>query len=352
MTSTDNSILKTFHFIAVFIIILAGIAVSQNIIELILLALFFTIITLHPVLLLEKKKVPYTLAIVIVLLIISLITFVFIAIIGSSASDFMSDLPLYSEKLSKIITGSIASLNNLGLNINEQQLTELIDTKRILSFTTVAVSELGALLSDYFLIILIMIFMLLEFKNFSLKIDLIEKKFGKSMKHLNEIAKSIRHYLSIKTYVSILTGVLIWISLTIIGVNYAILWGLIAFLLNYIPNIGSLLAAVPTVLFALLQLGLGGFIWTSLSYLLINMIIGNIIEPKIMGKGLGLSTLVVFVSLIVWGFLLGTAGVFLSVPITIAVKILLEQNKKTHWIAVLLGSSKETKQIEQMYGQK
>jgi predicted PurR-regulated permease PerM len=105
------------------------------------------------------------------------------------------------------------------------------------------------------------------------------------------------------------------------------------------------------MLFALLQLGVGGFIWTSVSYLLINMIVGNIVEPKIMGKGLGLSTLVVFVSLIVWGFLLGTVGVFLSIPITIAIKILLEQNEKTRWIAVLLGSTKETKYIEQMYHQ-
>ena len=171
------------------------------------------------------------------------------------------------------------------------------------------------------------------------------------MSHLNVISDSIRHYLSIKTYVSMLTGVLIWLSLTIIGVNYAILWGLIAFLLNYIPNIGSLLAALPTVLFAMLQLGLSGFIWTSVSYLLINMIVGNIVEPKVMGKGLGLSTLVVFISLIVWGFLLGIVGVFLSVPITIAIKILLEQNKKTRWIAILLGSFKETKSVQQMVHQ-
>ena len=351
MISSDNSILRTFHFIAVVIIILAGIIASQSVIELILLALFFTIITLHPILLLEKKKVPYTLAIVIVLSTISLVLFVFGSVIGSSISKFMLDLPLYSEKLTKIVAGLIASLNDLGMNINENQLADLVDSEKILSFTTIAVSELGKILSNYFLIVLIMIFMLLEFKNFLLKIDLVEKKFGKSMGHLNKIANSIRHYLSIKTYVSIITGVLIWLSLTIIGVNYAILWGLIAFLLNYIPNIGSLLAAVPTMLFALLQLGMGGFIWTSASYLLINMIVGNIVEPKIMGKGLGLSTLVVFVSLIVWGFLLGTVGVFLSIPITIAIKILLEQNEKTRWIAVLLGSTKETKYIEQMYHQ-
>jgi AI-2 transport protein TqsA len=120
MISPDNSILRTFHFIAVIIIILVGIVLSQNVIELILLALFIAIITLHPILLLEKKKVPYTLAIVIVLSSISLLFLVFGAIVGGSVSKFMSDLPLYSEKLTKLIAGLITSLNDLGMNINEK----------------------------------------------------------------------------------------------------------------------------------------------------------------------------------------------------------------------------------------
>ena len=347
MIPSDNSIQRNFHFIAVIIIILAGIIAAQEVIELILLALFISIIILHPILLLEKKKVPYTLSILIVLSGVTLLLFVLGTIVGVAVSKLMLDLPIYGEKLTNIIAGLITSLNDIGLNINEKQLIGLIDPEQILSFAKNIISRLGGILSDYFLITLILIFMLLEFKNFSLKVDLIEKKFGKSMGHLNVISDKIRHYLSIKTYVSLFTGVLIWLSLTIIGVDYAILWGLIAFLLNYIPNVGSLMAALPTMLFALLQLGMGGFLWTALSYLLINMIIGNIIEPKMMGKGLGLSTLVVFVSLIVWGFLLGMVGVFLSVPITIAFKVLLEQSEKTRWIAVLLGSVEETKRIEE-----
>ena len=349
MISSDNSILKTFHFIAVSIIILAGIVASQEVIELILLALFFSIIVLHPILILEKKKVPYTLAIFIVLSGVGLVLFVFGAIVGGSVSRLMQDLPLYGEKLSKTTTDLITSLNAMGLHINEKQLSSIADPEKVLSFVKNIVSELGGILSDYFLISLMMIFMLLEYKNFSLKVILIGEKFDKSMGHINVIADKIRHYLSIKTYVSMITGVLIWLSLTIIGVDYAILWGVIAFTLNFIPNIGSLMAAIPTMLFALLQLGLGGFIWTTISYLAINMIVGNFIEPKVMGKGLGLSTLVVFVSLIVWGFLLGMVGVFLSVPITIAFKVFLEQSKKTRWIAVLLGSTDETERIEKMF---
>ena len=113
--------------------------------------------------------------------------------------------------------------------------------------------------------------------------------------------------------------------------------------MSYIPNIGSIIAAIPAVLFALVQLGVGGALWTLGSFLLINNILGNFIEPRVMGNGLGLSTLVVLLSLLFWGFILGTAGMFLSIPITMTIKIILEHNEKTQWIAILLGTPAEAK---------
>jgi len=92
---------------------------------------------------------------------------------------------------------------------------------------------------------------------------------------------------------------------------------------------------------ALVQLGFDGFLWTTGVFVFVNMFVGNVVEPRVMGKGLGLSTLVVFLSLIFWGFILGTVGMFLSVPLTMTVKIILEQNEKTKWIAILLGTRKE-----------
>jgi predicted PurR-regulated permease PerM len=132
-------------------------------------------------------------------------------------------------------------------------------------------------------------------------------------------------------------------ALLIIGVDYPLLWALIAGLMNYIPNIGSIIAAVPAVLFALIQLGLGGAVWTLGSFMLVNNVLGNFVEPRIMGKGLGLSTLVVFLSLIFWGFIFGTVGMFLSVPFTMTIKIILEQNEKTKWLAIILGTPDEAK---------
>jgi AI-2 transport protein TqsA len=124
--------------------------------------------------------------------------------------------------------------------------------------------------------------------------------------------------------------------LSLIGVDFAPTWGLLAFLLNFIPNIGSIIAAVPAILLALIQLGLPSALLTLLGYLVVNITIGNFLEPRVMGRSLGLSTLVVFLSLLFWGWVLGPIGMVLSVPLTMTAKIALAVNEDTRWLAVLL----------------
>ena len=126
-------------------------------------------------------------------------------------------------------------------------------------------------------------------------------------------------------------------GLMIIGVDFAILWGFLAFLLNFIPNIGSAIAAVPAVLIALVQLGPGPAVLTAILYIVVNTIIGNVIEPKLLGKNLGLSVLVVFLSLIFWGWVFGTAGMLLAVPLTMTIKLILDQMDELKWLGLLLG---------------
>jgi AI-2 transport protein TqsA len=120
-------------------------------------------------------------------------------------------------------------------------------------------------------------------------------------------------------------------------VDYAVLWALIAFLLNFVPTIGSILAAFPAVLLALVQIDVQAALLVAIGYLVVNTLIGSILEPKIMGYGLGLSTLVVFVSLVFWGWVLGPVGMFLSVPLTMSLKIALDANPQTRPIAIMLG---------------
>jgi len=148
----------------------------------------------------------------------------------------------------------------------------------------------------------------------------------------------VQRYMAIKTWMSLMTGCVVALWLYIIGVDYPLLWGLLAFLLNYVPNIGSIIAAVPAVLLALIQLGGGSAILAGAGYLVVNMAIGNFLEPRVMGKGLGLSTLVVFISLVFWGWVFGPVGMLLSVPLTMTIKIALDSNEETRWASVLLGS--------------
>jgi predicted PurR-regulated permease PerM len=327
------------------IIIVAGLMQAQSIVIPVLLSLFISIVCTQPILWLAKRKVPFTLAVFLVLIGMLLIFLLFGGLIGESLADFASDAPKYEDRLKNVVYNVMDKLNQMGVNIKSEQLLQILDPKKILNFTANMVGQIGGIMSNSFIILLITIFILLEINGFVLKTKVVELKHGNSLKYFNKIGQGIRHYLSIKTVVSLLTGFLITIYLMIIGVDYAVLWGVIAFMLNYIPNIGSIIAAVPTMLLALVQLGVGGMIWTGVGYLAVNMIIGNVVEPKVMGKGLGLSTLVVFLSLIVWGFIFGPVGMFLSVPLTMTIKIMLEENKNTTWIAILLGTEEDTKKI-------
>ena len=333
--------------IAAFIIIIAGAMYAQTFVTQLLLAFFISIISSQPIYWLQKKKVSLGLSIAIVFTVIIVVFVGFGELIGTSLSSFSDDAPKYEQNLQEMGGTILQMASDKGINISTGEMTDLFDPSKIMGVTAGFLSELGGVMGSALTIIFLVLFLLMELDSFPIKINAIKKESGStnSLAFLNIIGDNIRHYLSIKTMTSLFTGLLIWISLIIIGVDYAIIWALIAFLLNYIPNIGSIIAAVPAVLFALVQLGFGGAFWTIGVFVAVNMIIGNIIEPKMMGKGLGLSTFVVFVSLIFWGFILGSVGMFLSVPLTMAIKIVLEQKPKTKWIAILLGTQDEAQVI-------
>jgi len=347
----QTHILSPFLTVAGGIVIIAGIMQAKSILIPILLSVFISIISAHPIFWLKKKKVPYGLAVLIVLLGFLILFVLFGGLIGNSLVNFTDNVPVYSANLKNMTTGFARQLNQWGIHIRSDQFLELINPGNLLKYTAQGLSEVGSLVSNTLLIMIISVFILMEVRSFIVKANVIELVQHKSLKYLDEIGNSIRHYLTIKTLVSLLTGFLITIWLLIIGVDYPILWGLIAFLLNYIPNIGSIIAAIPVVLLALIQLGAGGMIWTAAGYLVVNLVMGNIVEPRIMGKGLGLSTLVVFLSLIFWGYIFGAIGMFLSVPLTMAIKIMLEQQENTRWIAMLLGTTRDAKKIKDSFYQ-
>ena len=162
--------------------------------------------------------------------------------------------------------------------------------------------------------------------------------------YFTRFANNMNRYVAIKTSMSLLTGALVTIALWLLDIDFPVLWGLLAFLLNFIPTIGSIFAAIPPLLLALIQHSPSAAGAVALVFFFINMIVGNVLEPRYMGKGLDLSTLVVFLSLIFWGWILGTVGMFLSVPLTMTGKIAMEANPRTLWLARLLGQGGDSEQ--------
>jgi predicted PurR-regulated permease PerM len=199
--------------------------------------------------------------------------------------------------------------------------------------------------SNIVLILLTVTFILLEASSFPHKLRSVLGDPQRTFPQFTKFIDDIRRYMIIKTIISLIAGVIIGLWLFILGVDFPILWGFIAFLLHFVPNVGQIIAAIPAVLLALIQLGPGPAALVGAGYLVVGFTLGNAVEPRLMGRKLGLSTLVVFLSLVFWGDLLGLIGVILCIPFTMTLKFAFESSESTRWIAILLGSEKPAESI-------
>ena len=228
-------------------------------------------------------------------------------------------------------------LSEHGIHVTNT-IKEVIDPAAAVGLLSAILKGFGNVLTDSFLIILTVIFLLVEASGLTQKfIALNGADSNRDNSFANVFVDKLRNYMSLKTIISMLTGVIIGVGMWIIGVDYPVLWGVLAFMFNFVPNIGSIIAAVPAIMLAIVQLGAASAFLVALVYLGVNVVIGSFIEPKYMGKGLGLSTMVVFVSLVFWGWVLGPVGMLLSVPLTITVKLALDSKPETQWWGHLLG---------------
>ena len=328
---------RVLFIFAAIVVVVAGIRAAESIMVTFLLSGFFAIICAPPFLLMQRKGLPAWLSLILVVLFISLFQLILLSIITTSLSDFSKDLPAYQERLRGQLGVVVGHLNSWGLDIPRDKLMQHFDPSTLFKLAVDTLGNLGGVLSNSFLIILTVIFMLFEGVSLPAKL---QKAFGDKSDHMTHVRKfldNVKHYMTIKVLVSLATGLLIYVWLWALGVEYPLLWALIAFLFNFIPNIGSIIAAVPAMLLALVQLGPFYMLFTGLGYLVANLLMGNFIEPRYMGKGLGLSTLVVFLSLVFWGWALGPVGMLLSVPLTMMLKIAFESSDDTHWLAVIMG---------------
>jgi predicted PurR-regulated permease PerM len=322
---------------AAFVIILYGVYQAQSVLVLLLVALFLTIIGTPPVLWLEKKRVPSILAVLAVLASMIVVLLLIGGLVGSSLASFSNNLPFYQKRITEEVLSFREFLAGKGINITENVMRGYINPAAVMGFTAGLLSGLTSTLSSIFLILLTVGFILLEISSFPIKLRAVLGDPQASFPRFKKFIDGINHYMLVKTGVSVTTGILIGIWMTILGVDFPALWGFLAFLLNYIPNLGVIIAAFPAVLLTLIQLGWGNALLAAAGYLAVNFIIGTFIEPKLVGRQVGLSTLVVFLSLVLWGNLLGLIGMVLCIPFTMTLKFALESNDETRWIGLLLG---------------
>ncbi len=326
---------------AALVIIAAGLKAAQDLMIPFLLATFIATIAATPMFWMQGKGVPPAFALPGVMIAMVIIVILMGALVAQSASDFSAQLPQYQARLATV-QGELERMVQpliapLGIDIDVRSILANFSPNSALQMAGTTLARLGGVLSNSFLIILTVIFILAEASSFPRKLSDILQDPEKDLPHFALFAENMNRYIAIKTSVSVATGVVITLFLWILGVDFPILWGLLAFLLNYVPTIGSIIAAIPPVILALIQLGPGMAGAVALGFLATNIVMGNVVEPRFMGRGLGLSTLVVFMSLVIWGWILGPVGMLLSVPLTMTAKIALEANPGTRWLAHLLG---------------
>jgi len=340
MSPSKDRVGYTILVMAAVVIVLAGIKLSSVILVPFLLALFLATILSPLFLWLKKLGLGNIFPLIIIVFLLLLVITSLAILVGSSVQDFSQNVPFYEIKLKSDLGELLETVNSWGLHIPKEDILNLFQTDSIIRYIAATLKSLGSLVTNSFMIIITIIFMLLEISQFAFKFN---QTNSNSLKQLTEISDNIKHYILLKSLTSAATGIIITIILEITGIHYAILWGLLAFILNFIPNIGSIIAAVPAVLMAIIQYDFTTAAMVVIAYLVVNVLIGSIIEPKILGKGLGLSTLIVFLSLIFWGWMLGPIGMILSVPLTIMIKIALDTKEDTKWIAILLGTGNDSK---------
>lgn len=330
---------------AALVVLVVGLRAAQPILVPLLLAGFIAILCLPLLTLLIRRRVPPPFAVGLVLLAAVVALALVAGVVGSSVSAFSSRLPFYQARFHSLFADLQVWLSGLGITVSLDRVTGAVDPAAVMRVFSNGLMALAGVLSNGLLVLLVVVFILGEAVGLPTKVraalrtrpGLSPEASRAALDRLALLVKQVQRYLAWKSLISLGTGVAVGLWCWLLGVDFPFLWGLVAFLLNFVPNIGSLLAAAPPVLLATVGLGPGRALAVAAGYVAANLVFGNVLEPLVMGRKLGLSSLVVFLSLILWGFVWGPVGMLLSVPLTVMVRIGLEASPSTRWIAVLLG---------------
>ncbi|MCH8497799.1 MAG: AI-2E family transporter [Marinobacter sp.] len=324
--------------LAAIVIIIGGLKAISHIITPFLLAAFMAIISIPPLSWMQRKGVPGPLAMIVLFLVVGFSFFLLFLALKNAVESLAAQAPLYQARL-------VGWLEYLRVTAAERGVPpELIpltvpmpDAGTLTNIARGIAGGVGQFTAYIFFVLLAFMFLLMEERTMMDKLNAAFPGRRRARVRMRHFLRSVNRYLAIKTTASLATGLIVGVGLSILGVDFAILWGILAGLLNFIPTIGSIIAAIPAVLIALLGLGVTEAMIALTLYVVTNVAIGSIIEPRFMGQTLGLSPVIVLVSLLVWGWVFGPVGMLLSILLTMILKLALESSPQTRWLGILLS---------------
>jgi predicted PurR-regulated permease PerM len=337
----SNLIIGLLGVLVVFIVA-AAFKVAHNVVIPLMIAWLMSYICGPAVTFLVQKKVPLGVSVFLVLLLVLFICYLSGLFLGGRIGAILEKSPEYIEKLNLIYHDAITKLH-----LPEERMAEFDWMKqvgpKVAKLSVSAAGFMGKFLGKLILVLIFLVFMLLGKPYFKYKVAAAfpKDRADRFTRITTSISLQIGRYLSVKVAISAVTGTLVWLVLTLLNVDFALTWGALTFILNFIPNIGSIIASIPPILLALVQYypdKLWVPILTAVLLLVIQMLMGNMIEPKVMGESLNLSPVIILLSLVFFGWMWGIVGALLSVPIAASIKIVCENIEPLRPISILMGS--------------
>ena len=320
-----------------FVVVVTGLKAAAGVLIPFVLALFLAVMYMPVMFALQRRGVWGPLAVGLTVLLYALVLGGVALIVTNSFGSLDEKIPRYAVLAQDLYQEWLEALESRGLPPSMLLSVNLIESARVIAFTSRALQTVASLLSQLFVVSLVMIFILAEATVFPSKLDAILGGDRQGRSRATYIVKEVQAYLGLKFIISLVTGVCAAILCFFAGLEFVVLLGLIAFAFNFIPTIGSIIASVPAILLALMLHGEVTALMVALGYFGINTVVGNIVDPYVMGHRLGLSTLVVVLSLVFWSWVWGPVGALLSVPLTVVTKIVLENIPDLNWVVVLLN---------------
>lgn len=294
---------------AYLVIIAAGMKAAAPVLNVIFLAILLGMSLMPIILWLMKKGVPKVVSLLITISVLIIITVIIASILSVAVIGLADKIPQYEQQMQSLKLNTQQFLSSFGIEINSLSQIEIFQPENLMILATDFILGIVSTFSNFTIVFLLIIFLLIDTAGLRYKINAGEKMMSKGLSKFADLAAEIRKYISISAFTGLITAIGNLILLLILGIDFAILWAFLSFLFSFVPNIGFILSVIPPAFIALGDSGLTSAIIIIVGFIIINGIIENVIRPKFMGKKLELSLTLIFLSLIIWTWILGAMGV-------------------------------------------